>query len=140
MFWDIVDPGYAETCQLGYYDYDGSGAWMTYLCCDPEEVKANRERIAKIYEDINANGVTEVELQQAKNKVASRVVLGSERPRGRRAALGENWLYRQTYRSVEDDLKTVQDLTTKDMRELLDLYPLLESSVAAIGPLNSLTE
>ncbi|WP_166831274.1 M16 family metallopeptidase [Thalassoroseus pseudoceratinae] len=135
MFWDIVDPGHAETCQLGYYDYDGSGAWMTYLSCDPSEVKANRDRIAKIYDDINTNGVTETELQQAKNKVASRVVLGSERPRGRRAALGENWLYRQTYHSVEDDLRTVQDLTTTDMRNLLDAYPLKESSVAAIGPL-----
>ena len=138
MFWDIVDPGHAETCQLGYYDYDGSGAWMTYLSCDPQEVKANRDRIAQIYRDINKNGVTETELQQAKNKVCSRVVLGSERPRGRRAALGENWLYRQTYRSVEDDLKTVNELTTRDMRDLLDAYPLKESSVAAIGPLDSI--
>ena len=111
---------------------------MTYLSCDPQEVKANRDRIAQIYHDINKNGVTETELQQAKNKVCSRVVLGSERPRGRRAALGENWLYRQTYHSVEDDLKTVNELTTDDMRDLLDAYPLKESSVAAIGPLDSI--
>jgi predicted Zn-dependent peptidase len=138
MFWDIVDPGHAETAQLGYYDFDGSGAWMTYLCGDPDETAANRERIRRIYADVNAQGITETELAQAKSKFASRIVLAGERPRGRRSALGENWLYRHTYRSVEDDLRTIAAITRAEIRELLDAYPLIETTTAAIGPLTTL--
>lgn len=33
LFWELVDPGYAESADLGYSEYDGDGAWMSYLSC-----------------------------------------------------------------------------------------------------------
>ena len=91
-----------------------------------------------IYDDINRNGVTEVELAQAKSKVASRIVLRSERPMGRLSSLGHNWLQRQEYRRVEDDLETLRSLTLADIRRLLDAYPLAQLTTSAVGPLESL--
>ncbi len=34
MYWDIVDPGYAEMAEMSYNDHDGSGVYLTYrwLC------------------------------------------------------------------------------------------------------------
>ena len=138
MYWEIVEPGHAESAEIGFNEYDGSGTYLTYLGCDPELTVENLKNIRKIYEDVNRDGVTEVELQQAKNKVASRVVLRSERPMGRLSSLGGNWIYRQTYRSVEDDLKTLRSLTTADIRNLLDAYPLGQTTTVTIGPLTSL--
>jgi predicted Zn-dependent peptidase len=106
MYWEIVDPGFCESADLSYNEYDGSGAYLTYLSCDPESTRENLDRIARIYDDVNANGVTEDELRQAQSKVASRVVLRSERPMGRLSSLGSNWVYRHEYRTVDDDLKT----------------------------------
>ena len=43
------------------------------------------------------DGLTEDELNQAKNKVLARSVLRSERPMGRLASLGFHWMYRRRY-------------------------------------------
>lgn len=138
MFWDIVDPGHAEAAEVGYNEYDGSGTYLTYLSCDPDSAAKNLERIAAIYADVNQAGVTETEIEQARNKVASRVVLRSERPMGRLSSLGSNWVYRQEYRSVADDMQTLRSISAADIRELLDTYPLGQTTTAAVGPLTSL--
>lgn len=138
IYWDIVDPGHADFADLGYYDYDGSGAYMTWLGCQPETTLDNLKRIRDIFEDVNRNGVTGEELEQAKNKIASRIVLRSERPMGRLSSLGGNWVYRQDYRSVADDLASLTSLTLDDIRATLDRYPLGASTTAAVGPLAEL--
>ena len=58
----------------------------------------NLERLVKVYRQAEAEGVTAVELEQAKSKIRSRIVLSSERPRGRLFAVGNEWLYRRQYR------------------------------------------
>lgn len=138
MFWEIVDPGYAEAAEIGYNEYDGSGTYLTYLSCAPESTEENLSRIQKIYDDVNENGVTETEIERVCNKVASRVVLRGERPMGRLSSLGGNWVYRQEYCSVADDLQTLRSIGAQDIRDLLDLYPLAQTSTATVGPLTAL--
>lgn len=138
LYWELVDPGLVESADLSYYEYDGSGSYMTFLTCEPESTAENIAHVAAIYDDVNRNGVTEVELEQAKNKIASRVVLRSERPMGRLTSLGSNWIYRQEYRSVEDDLAKLQSLTLDDISRLLEKYPLGAATTATIGPLEAL--
>lgn len=135
LYWELVDPGHAEAAELGYNEYDGSGAWLTYLSGDPETTADNLQRIHAIYAVVNRDGVTDIELEQAKNKVASRIVLRGERPMGRLSSLGNNWVYRQEYRSVADDLATLRAITTADIRRLLDQYPLGNITTVAVGPL-----
>lgn len=138
LFWEVVDPGHAEACELGYNEYDGAGTWLTYLSCAPEEVPANLDRIRTIYNAVNREGITNTELETAKNKVLSRIVLRSERPMGRLSNLGSNWLYRQEYRTIEDDLESVRRLTVHDLRDLLSVYPLALTTTVTIGPLERL--
>ena len=54
------------------------------------------------------DGLSAEELQQAKSKVLSRVVRGSERPMGRLQALGMAWTYLGKYRSVDDELNAFE--------------------------------
>ena len=138
LYWELLDPGHAEAAMLWHHDFEGSGFYGTYLCSDPGSTEENLARIHNVYQDINQNGITETELAQAKSKFASRIVLSSERPVGRRESLAENWIYRQEYRTVEDDLKAVDSLSVNDFRECLDAYPLGESTTVAVGPLTSL--
>lgn len=135
IYWDLVDPGLVESADLGYCDWDGSGAYLTYLSCDPETAQENLARVHAIYDEVNANGVTDIELEQAKNKVASRVVLRSERPMGRLSSLGTNWVYRQEYMSVADELAALQGITLDDIRATLDAYPLGGCTTICVGPL-----
>ncbi len=139
MYWEIVDPGHAESAELGYNEYDGSGTYLTYLGCDPDATSENLKRIETIYAELNTDGITEAELEQAKSKVASRIVLRGERPMGRLSSLGGNWIYRQEYRSITDDLDIVRGMTVDDIRQLLDTYPLATTTKTGIGPLETLS-
>lgn len=135
LYWELVETGLAESCDLSYNDFDGSGIWSTYICCAPEDTDEVLERVSTLYAEFNRSGPTAEELDQARNKVASRVVLASERPMGRLLSVGGNWIYQGAYRSVEDDLKTLHDLTLEDVRELLRLYPLGQTTTVGLGPL-----
>jgi len=137
LYWELVDPGLVEAAELGYNEYDGSGTFLTYVSCSPESTRENLARIESIYDSVNRDGITETELEQAKNKVASRIVLRSERPMGRLSSLGGNWIYRREYRSVEDDLNTVRSLTTDEIARLLGVFPLGQTTTACVGPLES---
>jgi predicted Zn-dependent peptidase len=138
LFWQLVDPGYAETAEVGYNEFDGSGSYLCYFSCDPDQAETNLERVREIFDDINQKGVTEIELEQARNKIASRIVLRSERPMGRLSALGHNWLYRQEYRTVAQDLATLREISVADIRKLLERYPLGQTTISSVGPLESL--
>jgi predicted Zn-dependent peptidase len=134
LFWELVDPGYVEAADLGYNEYDGAGTWMTYLSCMPDEVEKNLARMQNVFDEVNRNGVTAEELEQAKNKVASRIVLRGERPMGRLTSLGANWVYRGEYNDVADDLQIVRGLSLQDMTELLQVFPIVMNTTVGVGP------
>lgn len=135
MYWELTDPGLAESASLGHYEYLGLGMFYTWLACEPEEAEANLRRLAAIYREVESRGVTDSELQQAKNKVRSRVVLGSERPRSRLFNVGGNWLQRREYRAVADDLESLDRVSASDIRAVLQRYPLSTCSTVTVGPL-----
>jgi predicted Zn-dependent peptidase len=137
MYWELTDPGLAESASLGHYEYQGLGMFYAWLACEPEEAEANLRRLHEIYREVETNGVTELELQQAKNKVKARVVLGSERPRNRLFNVGGNWLQRREYRTVADDINALDVVTVSDLRAILSKYPFSACSTITVGPLKS---
>jgi len=138
MYWDIVDPGHAELAELNYNDFDDSGTYLLYLSGDPDEAETNLARATAIFDAVNQHGVTDAELKQAKTKSASRIVLRGERPMGRLSSLGGNWVSRQEYRTIADDLRTLEAITQDDIHRLLARYPLRFSTTVGVGPLTRL--
>ncbi len=134
LYWELVDPGYVEGAELTYQEYHGVGVFRTFFNGQPEETEPNLARVHKVYEKINREGVTEQELAQAKSKVCSRVVLSSERPMGRLESLGNNWIYRNRYQSVAEDLAQIRAVTTAQIRELLEAFPLAQTTTVTVGP------
>jgi len=135
LYWELVDPGLAEHAGLSHCEHEGAGLMMTYLSCAPERAAENLQRILDVYRRAEAEGVTPAELDQAKSKVRSRIVLSSERPRGRLFTVGGDWVYRREYRSVRDDLETVAAVTPQQIADVLKAYPLTRSTTVTIGPL-----
>jgi len=138
MYWELTESGFAESASLGHYEYQGLGMFYTWLSCEPEAAEDNLTRLAAIYRAVEAQGVTEVELRQAKNKVKARVVLSSERPRSRLFSVGGNWLQRREYRTVADDLAALERVTASDIQAVLKKYPLSACSTITVGPLESI--
>ena len=133
MYWELVDPGLAETASLGHYEYLGLGMYYTWLACEPAAVDENLALLSSIYRQIESTGVTEEELRQAKNKVKARVVLSSERPQSRLFNVGGNWLQRREYRAVADDLKALDAVTTDDLHAVLRKFPLSRHTTITVG-------
>jgi predicted Zn-dependent peptidase len=134
-----VDPGLAEQASVHYSGYHGAGAYITWLACDPEQTEGNLRAVLEIYKQAEQQGVSAAELAQAKSKIKSRIVLGSERPRGRLFVVGSHWTYRREYRSVRDDLAAVEQVTAEQIAELLRRYPLSRNTSFVVGPLNRVT-
>lgn len=139
MYWALVDSGLAEQATLSHHDYQGTGLFMTYMSCEPEQAQANLEQIADIFAQAEKDGITSAEMAQAKSKINSRIVLGSERPRGRLFNVGGNWMQRHEYRTVHDDLQAIDAVTAAEVREVLARYPLSINTTLAIGPLAEMT-
>jgi predicted Zn-dependent peptidase len=138
LYWELVDPGHAESADFGYAENDGAGAIYVSLACEPEGTAENLARVEKILKDVQRDGITDEELQQAKNKILSRVVRRSERPMGRMMALASMWTYTGEYRDVDAELARFDAVTQADVRAYLDAYPIDRTTAVAFGPLPEL--
>jgi predicted Zn-dependent peptidase len=138
LYWALVDPGLAESADLSFSEYEGTGAFYASLTGDPERAAANVALVRKILADVQKNGLTAEELQTAKSKIGSRVVRAGERPMGRFQAIGMTWTYLRQYRSIDDDLKAFDAVTLDSVREVLDKYPIDRLTTLALGPLKEL--
>ncbi len=138
LYWELVDTGLAESAGIGHYDYQETGLFGTQFNCVPENTSENLQKVRDIFLRAEQDGIRPDELAQAKNKINSRVVLGSERPRVRLFTVGGNWIQRQEYRSVRDDLDAVERVTIADLEAVLKQYPLSVNTTFAVGPLETL--
>ncbi len=138
LYWSLVDPGLADSADMSFHEYEGAGAFYTSFSSEPGQAEENLTIIHDVLSSVQREGVTEAELQQAKSKIGSRVVRGSERPMGRMQALGMAWTYLGQYRSVDDELKAFDAVTLDSIREVLDRYPLDRVTTLALGPLETL--
>ena len=118
------------------------GTWRSHLANLLEGVskgfEKNLEITAGVLRDVRRQGITDDELRQAKSKIGSRVVRGSERPMGRMQAIGMSWIYLHEYRIVEDEIADFDAVTLKTIRKVLDKYPLDRVTTLALGPLETL--
>jgi predicted Zn-dependent peptidase len=137
LYWELVDPGRAENASLSHHEYQGAGLFLTYLACTPENIGDNLQRVLNVYRQAESEGFTAAELDQAQRKIRSRIVLSSERPRSRLFSVGINWLHRERYISVRDDLDAVSAITLDDLTATLRQFPVSRSMTIAIGPVDS---
>ncbi len=136
LYWELADPGRAEQVSVGHYDYLGTGVYGTYMSCAPENAADNLQRIHDLFRHVETDSPVEAaELNQAKRKTNSRIVLASERPRSRLFNVGAYWIQSGEYRSVRDDLEAIEAVSLDEVAAVVVKYPLSSSMTICIGPL-----
>jgi predicted Zn-dependent peptidase len=133
-FWSLIDPAIAEAASMQAEAMDGTGAFYSYLCCEPASADKVMEIISGIFKDITQNGVTENELRAAQNKVLSALAIKSEQPIGRLMGLGFNWIYRQEYRTLAEDIAAIRSVTLEDVNRLIAEFTPGNFTSLAMGP------
>lgn len=138
LYWEFLDSGLAESAGTGSYDYQGCGGFMTYICCAPEQAQANLERLKNLQQSIAREGVTQKELDLAKRKIASHIVLASERTNTRMFSVGSQWLNGQPFKSVGEIAEIYESMTLDQVNEAIAAYPLDKNMTVVVGPLEEL--
>jgi predicted Zn-dependent peptidase len=140
LYWELIDTGIAEHAAVYYSEYQGAGAFCTVMSCIPQQARENLHRIREVYCRAEYEGFTPAELDQAKNKTKSRIVLAGERPRRRLFSVGGHWLLRGEYLSLQQDLAGVDATSPDDLHRVLCEYPLTNSTTVTAGPLADLAD
>jgi predicted Zn-dependent peptidase len=139
LFWELVDTGQAESASIGSQEYQGAGVFLTWLSCLPDLAAENLQRITDIVREAEADGITEEELSQAKNKVCAHLVLQAERPTNRLFSVGNAWIQRRQYKTVREGVEGYRAVTLDDIHRVQKKYSLAGAATVAIGPLTELT-
>ena len=133
LYWALVDPAIAEEADFSAYPHDQTGSFVLSIVCNPGDedkcLDIAREQIASV-----ASTLSEAEVQRSKNKLSGHSVLHGESVMGRMRAIGGSWIYNKVYRSLEQDLHDLMEVTTADIHGLLDRYPLKDMTVVTLGP------
>jgi predicted Zn-dependent peptidase len=133
LYWALVDNAIAEDADFGFYPHDGCGSFFVSLTTDPdradEALKIARAELERVKTDL-----TEGEVERAKNKIASGIVLEGEVPMGRLRAIAGQWLYNKSYRSLETDMQTLLAIKTDSLRTLMRDFPFDPMTIVSLGP------
>ena len=138
LYWALVDPGLADSADMGFYEYEAAGAFITSFSSQPDAATANRVRVLEVLADVQKNGITAQELDLARTKLASREVRGSERTFRRMLGIGRDWTYLGQYRTLDEELAAIDAVNLDSVRELLKKYPLNNLTTVALGSLEKL--
>jgi predicted Zn-dependent peptidase len=138
LFWSLIDPGLVDDAGIGADECDAAGAYFTSFSCTPEKAGECYGIVRGILDDVQKNGISADEMEQARTKIVSRQMRAGERTQRRMMTLGHDWAYLQQCRTLDDELAAWDAVNLKEIREVLDRYPLTQYTTTTLGPLESL--
>lgn len=134
LYWALVHPGIAEAAQLGHDANDGDGAFYGYLLADPMRAGQSLETFKSVLDVAAREGLTEAEVERAKRRLATHVLLGSETPMGRLRPLGMDQVYRKEYRSAQDLMAQMQAVSLEQVNAMLAESTFDAATVVILEP------
>ena len=133
FYWALVDNAIADEADFGFYPHDGCGSFYLSLTTDPARTQKALDiamaELEKAKTDLNDD-----EIERAKNKIASSLVLSGEVPLGRMRAIGGQWIYNKEYRSLEQDMATLMSVNRASLQQLMKDYPFDPMTIVSLGP------
>ncbi len=134
MYWEFLDSGLAEAAGMGNYEYDGTGLIMTFVCCAPEQAQDNLARVKKLQGQAVIERVTQKELEQAKRKISSHIILSSERTESRMFSVGSQWLKNNDFKTPGEIAAIYEAVTLEQVNAIAEKFPLVENMTLCVGP------
>ncbi|MSR32763.1 MAG: insulinase family protein [Gemmataceae bacterium] len=138
FFWTLVDNGLADSADCAFHEYEGTGAFYSSFSFEP----ANTQKILDIamaqIRAVVEKGITDEELGQAKSKVLSRLVRGSEKTGNRLQDIGMSWVYLRKYISIDETIQNFDKVSQRQIQQVLERYPILHVTTTTLGPLGKL--
>lgn len=138
LYWALVHPGLSEAAQIGHDASDGVGVFYGYLLADPQRTQAALDTLRATLAEACSDGLQEAEIERAKRRLASRLVLGAETPMGRLRPVGMDWIYRQEQKAADAALQALLEVTVEEVNDVLAAQPFEVATIVGLGPLPQL--
>lgn len=138
LYWELVDPGLADSVRLSHDEEDGYGAFFGYASCDPDRAQGVADRIRTVLQRVAEEGCREDEVERSRRKAASALVLHDETPRGRLFHVGFDWQYRREYRPLNEVIDRYLAVTAEQVSALARKLAFRPLTLVALGPIDHL--
>lgn len=137
LYWNIYQKGLAESAGASIWAMDGTGILQMQANSTPEEAPRVLKMLRAELNSLLADGVYEDEVQRAKDKWISSIVLSSESTFSRMFSLASDWVTEGRLISVDEEIERVEKVTSKDILRAFKRFPIQEKQVlTTLGPLS----
>jgi predicted Zn-dependent peptidase len=136
LYWNIYQKGLAESASAGIWAMEGTGIMLMEANSTPEMAPRVLKLLHAELDSLLNDGIYEDELQRAKDKWISSMVLSSESTFSRMRTIANDWVTEGRLLTVEEEIERVEKVTTTDVMRALRRFPMREKQVlTALGPL-----
>lgn len=101
-------------------NFDEGGLFTVYAGTTHEDYKEVISLIEEELKEIKENGITEKELQRAKNQFLSMVTFGLESSKGKMTRMAGSYLVYGYVRDIETVIKEIEDVNLKDIKRVAE--------------------
>lgn len=131
FFWRLVDSGLAEQAGADHDEKDGAGVFTAYASTEPDKI----DMVSTIANEILNEPLdfTEADLERAKAKTISRIVLSGELPMGRLMSLGMEWNYRNQLHTLKNEIERYKEVRKSDIISAVSKYPFVFSEYRLVA-------
>lgn len=133
LHWSLLETGLAEEAQASFDPHDGVGQFLVFAGGDPERMEEVWGVVEREIAGL-AGSLTEDDLSKLRSKMATGVTVASERPGDRMQRLGRQWTYLKRHRTLEEELARINAVTLKDVRDVLEAFPIGRMTVGRLLP------
>lgn len=120
LYWDLIDKGLADAASIDNEEMDAVGLVYGYVSAPPERIEQVTDILKHIMEsplEFHAE-----DLERAKTKIRTRLVLQGESSLRRLLSIGLEWGYCQNYLPLEDEVRRFEKVTRQSIEKMLEKY------------------
>ena len=138
LYYALVEPAIADEASMGFAPMDAAGAFMTFVSANTDRASQALQVVRQEMQKFVNDGPTDTELLAAKNKIASGATLKGELPMGRLTSVGLDWMYREEYIPLPEQIEKLFAVPREEVHDLALRYELAKATVVGLGPIEEL--
>jgi len=138
LFWALNQTGLADQVGADVMTFADTGVMLSIVVTDPAKAPQALEALKTELSKLQTGSIHDDELERARMKLLTSTVLEGESTGARMMGLIESWLAYDRLEPLDEVQREIESVSVKDIRELLDAYPLNNGQVlTALGPLSA---
>lgn len=136
LYWTLHERGLAESATAQVMSFQDTGLMLIHVATEPDKAQAALQMAREQLQILQDAPIDPRELERAKAKLTSSVVIGGESTYARSMAIVHSWLVYGKLQTLEEVRQKIEAVTLEDLQSVLRDYPVAPGHVVtAVGPL-----